>query len=169
MNTAFYRILAPNGMSCVKVLKFQIIAKETLDAAGLQVSEVEADASKQVFSGFQLDHKPGVVSLEVSHLAVATWSEHAARQRRLTGDQDHVELQAASSCLVSHQCWVSFCTYRWTPKRTVVACRCARVPMDGVIASTSLFQPCKFLVAVGLCYRCLGWNTWELGSHEPLV
>ena len=33
--------------------------KATLDAAGLQCSEVEADTSKQVFTGLQLDHKTG--------------------------------------------------------------------------------------------------------------
>ena len=101
VNTAFHRILAPNGMSdfsfcpagplncsCVKVLKFQIIAKETLDAADLQVSEVEADASKQVFSGLQLDHKPGVLSLEASRIwRLRRGLAQAARQIHLTGDQ----------------------------------------------------------------------------------
>ena len=49
--------------------------KVTLDAIGLQCSEVESDTSKQVFTGLQLDHKTGVfVAGSLSHLAAAAWS-----------------------------------------------------------------------------------------------
>ena len=59
-----------------------------LDAAGLQCSEVEADTSKQVFTGLQLDHKTSVLSLEVSRIwPLRRCLEFAARQRYLTGDQ----------------------------------------------------------------------------------
>ena len=142
--------------------------KATLDAAGLQCSVVEADTSKQVFSGHRLDHKTGVLSLEATRIwRLRRGLEYAARQRHLTGDKvakliGHITW----SCLLRRpalsliRCSVSFCTYLWTPKRTVVACRRARIPMDRVIAATSLLQPYQPLVAVGLCYRCLGWNTW---------
>ena len=43
--------------------------KATLDAAGLQCSEVESDTSKQVFTGLQLNHETGILSLEASR----TW------------------------------------------------------------------------------------------------
>ena len=77
----------------------------TLDAAGLQCSEVEADTSKQVFTGLQLDHKTGVLSLEACRIwRLRRGLEYAARQRHLTGDQVALELPAASSVLVSHQC-----------------------------------------------------------------
>ena len=62
--------------------------KATLDAAGLECSEVEADTSKQVFAGLQLDHKTGVLSLEASRIwRFRRGLEYAARQRHLSGDQ----------------------------------------------------------------------------------
>ena len=59
------------GCNRLKVLAALEAVKVTLDAAGLQCAEVEADTSKQVFTRLQLDHKTGVLSLEA--LAVATW------------------------------------------------------------------------------------------------
>ena len=43
----------------------------TLQAAGLQCAEVEADTSKQVFTGLQLDHETGILLLEASRIC---WS-----------------------------------------------------------------------------------------------
>ena len=76
------------GCDRPKVLSAMMAVKATLDAAGLQCSEVEADTSKHVFTGLHLDHKTGVLSLEASR----TWRlrrglEYAARQRHITGDQ----------------------------------------------------------------------------------
>ena len=77
----------------------------TLDAAGLQCSEVEADTSKKVFTSLQLDHKTGVLSLEASRIwRLRRGLEYPARQRHLTSDQVALELLAASSSLVSHRC-----------------------------------------------------------------
>ena len=60
----------------------------TLDAAGLQCSEVEADTSKQVFTGLQLDHKTGVLFLEASRIwRMRRGLVHAARLRHFRGDQ----------------------------------------------------------------------------------
>ena len=62
-------------------------AKATLDAAGLQCSEVEADTSKQVFTGFQLNHETRILSLEASRIWwLRRGLESAARQRYLTRD-----------------------------------------------------------------------------------
>ena len=44
-----------------KVLSAMEAVKATLDAAGLQCPEVEADTSKQVFTGRQLDDETGMV------------------------------------------------------------------------------------------------------------
>ena len=74
------------GCDRPKVLSAMMAVKATLDAAGLQCSEVEADTSKQVFRGLQLDHKTGVLSLEASRIwRLRRGLEHAARQRHLTG------------------------------------------------------------------------------------
>ena len=49
--------------------------KTSLDAAGLQCSEVEADTSKQVFTGLQLNHETrAAVTGGDSNVAVATRS-----------------------------------------------------------------------------------------------
>ena len=74
------------GCDRPKVLSGMMAVKATLDAAGLQSSEVEADTSKQVFTVLQLGHKTGVQSLEASRI----WRfrrdlEYAARQRHLAG------------------------------------------------------------------------------------
>ena len=70
----------PLCCSFVTVWKFQIIAKTTLEAADMQVSEVEADASTQVFTRLQLDHKTGVLSLEASRVwRLRSGLEHASR------------------------------------------------------------------------------------------
>ena len=56
------------GCNRSKVLAALESVKLTLDAAGLRCSEVEADTSKQVFTGLQLDHKTEVLSLEASRI-----------------------------------------------------------------------------------------------------
>ena len=56
------------GCDCPKVLSAMEAVKATLDAAGLQCSEVEADTSRQVFTGLQLDHETGILSLEASRI-----------------------------------------------------------------------------------------------------
>ena len=57
------------GCNRQKVLAAVDAVKASLDAAGLQCSEDEADASRQVFSGLQLNHETGLLSLEASR----TW------------------------------------------------------------------------------------------------
>ena len=75
------------GCDLPKVLSALVAVEATLDATGLQCSEVEADTSKQVFTGLQLDHKTGVLSLEASHIRqLRRGLKYAARQRHLTGD-----------------------------------------------------------------------------------
>ena len=92
VNTALHGVLVPNGMSeffTLSSVPAQLFLREgvkvpdhlqhlpnespqlqaTLDASGLQCSEVEDDTSKQVFTGLQLDHKTGVVSLEASRIS----------------------------------------------------------------------------------------------------
>ena len=71
-----------------KVLAAMKSVKTTLDAAGLQCSEIEADISRQVFTGLRLDHESGILSLEDSR----NWRlrhdrEFAASQKQLTGVQ----------------------------------------------------------------------------------
>ena len=62
--------------------------KATLDAAGLQCSEIECDTSKQVFTGLQLNHENRILSLEASRIWKLRFGlEFAARQRHLAGDQ----------------------------------------------------------------------------------
>ena len=76
------------GCDRPKVLYAMMAVKATLDAAGLQCSEVEADTSKQVFTSLQLDHKTVVVSLEASRIwRLRRGLQYAARQRHPTGDQ----------------------------------------------------------------------------------
>ena len=76
------------GCDRPKVLAALEAVNVTLDAAGLQCSEVQADTSKQVITGLQLDHKTGVLSLEASPIwRVRRGLEFAARQKQLTGDQ----------------------------------------------------------------------------------
>ena len=49
---------------------------------------MRADTSKQVFTGLQLDHKTGVLSLEASRIwQLRRGLKYAARQRHVTGDQ----------------------------------------------------------------------------------
>ena len=75
------------GCNRSKVLAALETVQVTLDAAGLQYSEVESDASKQVFAGLQLDHKTGVLLLGASRIwRLRRGLEYAARQRHLTGD-----------------------------------------------------------------------------------
>ena len=62
--------------------------KATLDAAGLQCSKVVADTPRQVFTGLQLDHVTGMLSLEASRIwRLRHGLEFAASQKQLTGDQ----------------------------------------------------------------------------------
>ena len=52
------------GCNRQKVLAALGAVKATLDAAGLQCSEIVSDTSKQVFTGLQLNHETWVLSLE---------------------------------------------------------------------------------------------------------
>ena len=91
----------PLYCSVVNVLEFQIIAKTTLDAAGLQASEVEADASSQLFTRLQLDHKTGVLSLEASRIwRLRSGLEHASRQRHLPGTHVAKFFLGGTCCVV---------------------------------------------------------------------
>ena len=147
-----------------------LAVKATFDAAGLQCSEVEADTSRQVFTDHQLDHESGMLSLEASGIwRFRRGLEFASCQKQLAGKQvakliGHITWSCPlrRPAFVSRQCWVSCFTYLRTPKRTVVACSRAGIPMDRVIAAALYLQPCQSLVTVGLCYRCLG-------SYAPLV
>ena len=49
------------GCDRPRVLAAMEAVKATLDAAGLQCSELEADTSRQVFTGLQLDHESGIL------------------------------------------------------------------------------------------------------------
>ena len=70
----------PTGLAALKAVK------ATLDAAGLQCSEVEADTFKQVFTC--LHARDGILSLEASRFRrLRRGPEFAARQKHLTGDQ----------------------------------------------------------------------------------
>ena len=76
------------GCDRPKVLSAVAAVKATLDAAGLQCSEVELDTSRQVFTGLQLDHETGVLSREASRKwRLRHGLEFVARQKQLTGDQ----------------------------------------------------------------------------------
>ena len=74
------------GCNRPKVLAALKDVKATLDAAGLQCSEVEADTSKHVFTRLQLDHETGILSLEAPRI---WWLRHglefAACQKHLAG------------------------------------------------------------------------------------
>ena len=70
-----------------KVLSAIVAVKATLDAAGLQCSEVEADTSRQVFTGLQLDHETEILSLASRIWRLRHGLEFAACQKQLTGDQ----------------------------------------------------------------------------------
>ena len=77
-----------DGVCAVGCDRPKVLAKATLDAAGLQCSEIAADFSSQVFTGLQLDHESGILSLEESRI---WWLRHglefAACHKQLTGDQ----------------------------------------------------------------------------------
>ena len=74
------------GCNHSKVPAASETVKMTLDAAGLQCTEVEADTSRQVFTGLQLDDQTGVLSLEASRIwRLRHGLGFAARQRHLTG------------------------------------------------------------------------------------
>ena len=110
---------------CVKVLKFQITAITKpwtpLARRSLRLRLTHPIKFSHIFCWIK---KTGVLYLEASRIwRLRSGLEHASRQRHLTVNQvakfigaHHVELHAASSCLVSHLCWVSFCTYLWIPE-----------------------------------------------------
>ena len=76
------------GCDRPKVLAAMKAVKATLDAAGLQCSEIEADTSRQVFTGLQLDHESWILSPEDSRIwRLRHGLEFAACQKQLTGDQ----------------------------------------------------------------------------------
>ena len=118
------------------VAALEAVKVTLVDAAGLQCSEVGSDTSQQVFTGLQLDHKTGVLSLEASlHLAAAAWSRKASFGR-LSGQVDwahHLELPAASSSLVSRQCKISLRAHLRASKRAGLARRRPGIPLDCVL------------------------------------
>ena len=155
-----------------KVLAALDAVKMTLDAADLQCSEVEADTFKQVFTGLQLDHKTGVLSLEASRIwRLRHGLEFAACQRHPPGDQ------VAKS--TGHITWS--CLLRPALSPTNAGYRFARAfgPRSGwvwpavaqefrwiyVTAAASHLQSCQSLVTVGLCYGCLWRRTRGLWSY----
>ena len=154
------------GCNRPKVLAALEAVKATLDAAGLHVLRLRLmhpSKFSQVFNCF-------------AYLAIVTWPEVCCASKTSywrPGGQinwaHHLELLAASSCLVFHQCWVLFCTYFRTPKRAVMARGRPGIPMDRVTTAAFHLQPCQSLVTVGLCYRCFWWSTWGLWSYASLV
>ena len=84
------------GSNHLKIPAALEAVKATLDATGLQCSEVEADTSKQVFTGLQLYYETRILSLEASRIwQLRRWLEFAPRQKHLAGDQvakliDHI-------------------------------------------------------------------------------
>ena len=161
------------GCDRPKVLSAMLAVKATLDAAGLHCSEVEADTSKQVFTGLQLDHKTGLLSLKASRIwRLRRGLEHAARQRHLTGDQ--------VAKLIGHITWSCLLRrpalslinagYRFArtfgPRSGPATARSRTgIPLDCVITAASHLQSCQSLVAVGLCHSCLWWRTRRLWCH----
>ena len=145
-------------------------SKVSLDAAGLQCSEVEADTSKQVCTGLELDHKTGVLSLEASLIRrLRRGLEFAARQRHLTSDQ--------VPKLIGHFTWS--CLLRRPALSLINAgCRFARtfgprngrvwprsrpgIPLDCVLNAASHMQSCQSWVAMGSRHERLGWRTRRL-------
>ena len=165
------------GCDRPEVLSAVMAVKATLDAADLQVSEVEADASKQVFLGLQLDHKPGVLSLEASRIwrLRVVWS--------MLHVKDILRCDQVAK-LIGHTTWS--CLLRRPALSPINAgYRFPRTfgPRSGrlwpavaqefrwiasLLPLLSL-QPCQFLVAVVHATDASGWNTWGLRSHAPLV
>ena len=166
------------GCDRPKVLSAVLAVKATLDAAGLQCLEVEADTSKQVFTGLQLDHKTGLLSLEASRIwRLRRGLEYAARQRHLTGEQVAKLIRHITwSCLLRRPALslnnAGYCFARTFGPRSgpATACRRASTPMDRVIAATSHLQPCQPLVAVGPATDASGGTHGSYGvTHAPLV
>ena len=142
--------------------------KATKDAAGLQCSEVEADSSEQVFTGLQLDHETGMLSLEASRIwRLRRGLEFASRQNVLLVTTWSCLLRRPALSLVN--AGYRFCTYLRTSKQTGMARGRPGIPMDRVTTAGSHLQSCQSLVTVGLCCRCLWWGTWGLWSYASLV
>ena len=139
------------GCNRTKVPAALEAVKVALDAAGLRCSEVETDTSKQVFTGLQLNHKTGVPPLEASRIwRLRRGLEYAARERDILRGirwpsywAHHLELPGASSCLVSHQCRVSFCAHFRILKRAGLARSRPGNPLDCVISAASHLQSCR--------------------------
>ena len=161
------------GCDHPKVLASMKAVKATLDAAGLQCSEIEAHTSKQVFAGFQLDHESGILSLEDSRIwRLRHGLEFAACQKQLTGDQ--------LAKLIGHITWG--CLLRRLAESLINAgYRFARTlgPRSGRlwpavaqefrwIASLLPLLTCATLPLPGH-HGCLGQSTWELRSYASLV
>ena len=162
------------GCNRSKVLAALEAVKVALDAAGLQCSEVEADTSKQVFTGLQLYHKTGVLSQEASRIwRLQRGLEYAARQRHLTEDQ--------VAKLIGHITWGSLLR---RPALSLINAgyRFARTsgPRSGrvwnavaqefcwIASSLPLFTSKSFqsLVAMGLCHGCLSWHPRRLWCYS---
>ena len=139
------------GCDSPRVLAAMEAVKATLDAAGLQCSELEADTSRQVFTALQLDHESGILSLKASRIwRLRHGLKFAARQKQLTGDQ--------VAKLIGHIIWS--CLLR-RPALSLINAgyRFARTfgPRSGrlwpVVVQGLHLQPCQSLVIVGPCYK----------------
>ena len=119
------------------------------------VIEVEADASRQVFTGLQWNRETGLLSLEASHTCpLRLGLEFAARQRYLTGDQ--------VAKLIGHVTWS--CLLR-RPALSLINAgyRFARTfkPSDHVTVGCCLWSPGKS----GGLVRCCRYSIAALPVH----
>ena len=129
--------------------------KVTLDAAGLQCSEVESDTSKQVLTDLQLDHKTRVLSLEASRIwRLRRGLEYAALQRHVTGDQ--------VAKLIGHITWS--CLLRRPLSLINAGYRFARTfgPRSGRVwpAVAQQFRWIASLLPLLTCNLASPWSPW---------
>ena len=144
-----------------KVLDALDAAKATLDAAGLQCSEVESDTSKQVFTGLQLNHETGILSLEASRiLRLRRGLEFATRQRHLTGDR--------VAKLIGHITWS--CLLRCPAlSLTNAGHRLTRTlgPRGGLWPAVAQeFRWIASLLPLGNCNLTSPWSPWVYATDE---
>ena len=107
-----------------------------------------------------------------AYLAIVTWPEVCCASKTSywrPGGQinwaHHLELLAASSCLVFHQCWVLFCTYFRTPKRAVMARGRPGIPMDRVTTAAFHLQLASHWSRWVYATDASGGSTWGLWSY----